>query len=78
MWPPRRATCTCTADTVPVLGRPLCGYSKTVRLGIAQVLTVIRQQQKKALREAYANKVLLRTMTVPAPVPGVPGACSLS
>ena len=31
--------------------------SKTVRLGIAQVLTVIRQQQKKALREAYADKV---------------------
>ncbi len=27
-----------------------------VRLSIAQVLTVIRQTQKKALREAYANK----------------------
>ena len=28
-----------------------------MRLSIAQVLTVIRQSQKKALREAYADKV---------------------
>jgi ribosomal protein L29 len=27
-----------------------------VRLAIAQVLTVIRQTQKKTLREAYASK----------------------
>ena len=30
--------------------------SKVVRLSIAQVLTVIRQTQKKTLREAYAGK----------------------
>merc|ERR1712037_485517 len=29
---------------------------KTVRLSIARVLTVIRQQQLKSLREAYASK----------------------
>ncbi|KAF6148908.1 hypothetical protein GIB67_014279 [Kingdonia uniflora] len=32
---------------------------KVVRLGIAQVLTVISQKQKAALREAYKNKKLL-------------------
>merc|ERR1712176_1677356 len=30
-----------------------------VRLGIAQILTVISQNQKKALREAYKDKKLL-------------------
>ena len=30
---------------------------KVVRLGIAQILTVISQNQKKALREAYSGKV---------------------
>jgi len=34
----------------------LCGCSKVVRLSIAQVLTVISQKQKAALREAYKNK----------------------
>lgn len=40
---------------------PLCvsGYSKVVRLSIAQVLTVISQKQKAALREVYKNKKLL-------------------
>lgn len=33
--------------------------SKVVRLGIAQVLTVISQKQKAALREVYKNKKLL-------------------
>lgn len=33
--------------------------SKVVRLSIAQVLTVISQKQKAALREAYKNKKLL-------------------
>ena len=35
---------------------PKCHCSKVVRLSIAQVLTVIRQTQKKTLREAYATK----------------------
>jgi len=33
--------------------------SKVVRKSIAQVLTVISQKQKSALREAYKNKKLL-------------------
>ena len=33
--------------------------SKVVRLSIAQVLTVISQKQKAALREAYKKKKLL-------------------
>jgi|Laugresbdmm110sn_1035088.scaffolds.fasta_scaffold94260_2 hypothetical protein len=33
-----------------------------MRLSIAQVLTVIRQSQKKALREAYADKVRAATL----------------
>ena len=33
--------------------------SKVVRLGIAQVLTVMSQKQKLALREAYKNKKYL-------------------
>ena len=33
--------------------------SKVVRLGIAQVLTVISQKQKEALREAYKKKKYL-------------------
>ncbi|KAH9627303.1 hypothetical protein KSS87_013548 [Heliosperma pusillum] len=38
----------------------LCdALSKVVRLGIAQVLTVISQKQKAALREAYKNKKYL-------------------
>ena len=39
----------------------LCGWfwSKVVRLSIAQVLTVISQKQKAALREAYKKKKLL-------------------
>ena len=36
-----------------------CGCSKVVRLSIAQVLTVISQKQKAALREAYKNKKFL-------------------
>merc|ERR1712046_19300 len=32
---------------------------KVVRLGIAQILTVISQNQKKALREAYSGKKLI-------------------
>ena len=35
---------------------PYCHCSKVVRLSIAQVLAVIRQTQKKTLREAYATK----------------------
>ena len=35
-----------------------CG-SKVVRLSIAQVLTVMSQKQKSALREAYKNKKYL-------------------
>lgn len=36
---------------------PVC-YSKVVRKAVARVLTVISQEQKKALREAYKNKVM--------------------
>ncbi|KAG5608934.1 hypothetical protein H5410_020215 [Solanum commersonii] len=36
-----------------------CGCSKVVRLSIAQVLTVISQKQKSALREVYKNKKYL-------------------
>ena len=34
----------------------VCVCRKVVRLGIAQVLTVISQKQKSALREVYKNK----------------------
>ena len=34
----------------------LCECRKVVRLSIAQVLTVISQKQKAALREVYKNK----------------------
>lgn len=37
----------------------VCICSKVVRLSIAQVLTVISQKQKAALREAYKNKKFL-------------------
>ncbi|KAJ8434222.1 hypothetical protein Cgig2_029746 [Carnegiea gigantea] len=37
----------------------LVGCCKVVRLGIAQVLTVISQKQKEALREAYKKKKYL-------------------
>lgn len=37
----------------------LIGCSKVVRLSIAQVLTVISQKQKAALREVYKNKKYL-------------------
>ena len=36
-----------------------CGYRKVVRLSIAQVLTVMQQKQKAALREVYKNKKLM-------------------
>lgn len=36
-----------------------CERRKVVRLSIAQVLTVISQKQKSALREAYKNKKFL-------------------
>lgn len=35
-----------------------------MRLSIAQVLTVIRQTQKKTLREAYASKARTRSLTL--------------
>ncbi|MCL7023938.1 hypothetical protein MKW94_013110, partial [Papaver nudicaule] len=35
------------------------GCNKVVRLSIAQVLTVISQKQKSALRDAYKNKKFL-------------------
>lgn len=37
----------------------VCFFSKVVRLSIAQVLTVISQKQKAALREVYKNKKYL-------------------
>lgn len=37
----------------------MIGCSKVVRLSIAQVLTVISQKQKAALREVYKNKKYL-------------------
>ncbi|KAF7120351.1 hypothetical protein RHSIM_Rhsim13G0087900 [Rhododendron simsii] len=41
------------------IGIGLIGCSKVVRLSIAQVLTVISQKQKAALREVYKNKKYL-------------------
>lgn len=41
------------------MGCVFCCTSKVVRKSIAQVLTVISQKQKSALREAYKNKKLL-------------------
>lgn len=37
----------------------MCACSKTVRKSIACVLTVISQNQREALREAYAGKKYL-------------------
>ncbi|KAM7477796.1 hypothetical protein LguiA_026009 [Lonicera macranthoides] len=42
-----------------LLSKMLIYACKVVRLSIAQVLTVIQQKQKAALREAYKNKKLL-------------------
>lgn len=50
-----------------------------VRLSIAQVLTVIRQTQKKALREAYATKARpARPAWPPRVLPSLPGPSQLT
>lgn len=42
---------------IQVLTLPYVYCSKVVRKSVARVLTVISQEQKKALRDVYKNKV---------------------